>query len=194
MLRYTRTVDPTREPIALDEAKAQARITDTHSDALLASYITAARDKAEEILGYGLYTQTWRADFEEWDEAFPLPMCRTLQSVTSVKYYDVNGTLQTLSATYYETDTLARPVRLVRASAMSWPTLQADRRIGRIQITYVVGWSAVTSIPEQIKQGLRLWVTYLDADRDGRDPQALAAQTAALACWTDRLYGMDPCA
>lgn len=188
MSGYALVTAPASEPISLAEAQAQARITDTNSDGVLQGYIVAARQRAEQVLGYGLFTQTWRYDLDAFAEVIPLPMALKLQSVTSVKYYDADGVLQTLSSTYYELDTLRRPACVVRAPGMSWPSLQADRRIGKVQITYVVGWDDVASIPDVIKQGIRMYVTYLDADRDGMETQALAAQTAAERCWSDRLY------
>lgn len=189
---YARTVEPASEPITLTEAKAQARILDTNSDTQITSFIKVARQAAEDTLGYGLYTQTWRCDLSAFDEVIPLPMALKLQSVTHVKYYDTDGTLQTLDPTFYELDTLRRPACLVRAADKSWPSLQADRRVGLVQITYVVGWSQVADIPERIKQGIRMYVTYLDMDRDGMDVQAEQARKSAEACWTDRLYLLPP--
>jgi len=179
---------PTSEPVTPEEAKAQARITGADSDDLIASYIKTAREEAEDYLNYGLLTQTWRADLSEFAEVIPLPRAMKLQSITHVKYYDSDGTLQTLSSTYYETDTVSRPARLVRAADMSWPSLQADRRIGRVQITYVIGWSSAALVPERIKNGIKMFVSYLDADRDGMDVQASAARVSAERCWSDRLY------
>ncbi len=189
---YQLVTGPTTEPITLVEAKAQARITDTNSDTLLGTYIAAARHRAEQVLGYGLYTQTWRCDLSSFAEVIPLPMALQLQSITSVKYYDADGVLQTLSSTYYEMDTVRRPACLVRAANVSWPTLQADKRTGRVQITYVVGWTTTAAIPDIIKQGIKLYVTYLDADRDGLETQAAQAAAAAERCWLDRLYLVPP--
>lgn len=188
----TRTVDPAQEPITLTEAKAQARITDSNSDGLVASWVATARWMAEDTLGYGLFTQTWRADFSAFEDVMPLPMALQLQSVTHVKYYDTTGTLQTLSSSYYELDTMRRPAGIVRAADVSWPALQADRRVGLVQVTYVVGWTTIALIPERIKQGIRMYVTYLDADRDGMETQAGQARAAAEACWSDRLYYIPP--
>jgi len=191
-VRANLVTGPTSEPITLADAQAQARITDSNSDALLQSYIATARLRAEQVLGYGLFTQTWRYDLDAFEDVIPLPMALQLQSVTHVKYYDTTGTLQTLSSSYYELDTMRRPACLVRGADVSWPSLQSDRRVGKVQITYVVGWSTVASIPEVIKQGIRMYVTYLDADRDGMETQALAAQLAAERCWGDRLYHLPP--
>lgn len=192
MSAYVLVTGPTKEPITLAEAKAQARITDDSSNGVLGTYVKTAREEAEAFLGYGLYTQTWRYDLSAWSDVIPLPMALQLQSITSVKYYDANGVLQTLASTYYTTDTLTRPCRLLRASDMSWPSLQADRLTGKIQITYVVGWSSVETIPERIKHGLRMYVTYLDSDRDGREADAAQARIAAERCWSDRMELLEP--
>lgn len=190
---YALVTGPAQEPITIDEARRQARIVGEESDGLLRSYIVTAREAAEQKLRRALYTQTWRYDVQEFDEVMPLPMAAPLQSVTHVKYYDTDGTLQTLSASYYEVDTLATPGRIVRAPDVSWPALQADRRTGRVQITYVAGWATVASIPEKIKQGIRMYVTYLDADRDGMDAAATAARESAAACWSDEVYWVPWC-
>lgn len=190
---YIRTVDPVIEPLTLDEAKQQARITDDRSNDLLVSYIRAAREEAEATLGYGLLTQTWRMDLSAFAEIIYLPMAVMVQSVTHIKYYDTAGTLQTLSSANYLLETSSRPTRIARAPGMAWPALQADRLTARVQITYVAGWARAQDVPERIRQGMRLWVTYLDLDRDGLEPGALAARSAASLCWSDALSWYPPC-
>jgi uncharacterized phiE125 gp8 family phage protein len=189
---WTLVTGPAVEPISLADAKAQARITDDNSNALLSSYIATAREAAEEYLGRGLYTQTWKLSLDWFANVMPLPMAAPLASITSVKYYDEDGTLQTLATSYYDTDTVARPGAVVLKPDQSWPSVQSDRRNKRVEITYVVGWTAVSSIPEQIKQGIRLYVTYLDLDRDGMEENALKAREAAQRCWSDRVYWTAP--
>ena len=188
---WTRTVEPTQQPITLADAKAQTRIVGDDSNGLLQSYIASATDEAEQTLGYGLLMQTYKYALEEWYESIPLPMCRVLQSVDSVKYYDTDGTLQTLSSTYYTTDTTARPVRLVRAANQYWPSLQPDRQAAKVEITYTVGWTTPADVPERIKQGIRMRVAAFDHDRDGAD-MATSAQ-GWTRCWYDAIAHIDPC-
>lgn len=189
---WTRTTEPAIEPITLAEAKLHARITSTADDAALASYIGVARQAAEDVLNRGLLTQTWKLTLSSFADRIWLPMAAPLQSVSSVKYYDSDGTLQTLASTYYDTDTVSRPAALVRAANQSWPSLQSDRRTGRVEITYVVGWTAASLVPQRIRQGIRMYVAYLDADRDGLAEQASAARAAAEACWADRIEWQAP--
>lgn len=191
-IEWVRTVEPLQEPITIEEAKQQARITHDQSDGLLSSYIRTAREVAEDYLGRGLFTQTWKLTLDWFEDVIYLPMAAPLQSVSSVKYYDDAGTLQTLNSTYYTVDTTCRPGRIYRAPNQYWPTVQSDRITGAVEITYVVGWTNIALIPERIKQGIRLYVTYLDMDRDGLELGGEQARKAAEACWSDRVYWRYP--
>ena len=189
---WTRTVEPTVWAISLAEAKAQARIVDDNSNSLITSYIRTAQDECERYMGRGVTTQTWKLSLDYFANIIPLPMAAPLQSVTSVKYYDTDGVQQTLATSYYDTDAVSEPARLVLKPEQSWPTVQSDRRNGTVEIVYVVGYSTVSAVPESIKQGLRLYVTYLDLDRDGMHEGADRARQAAMHCWSDRVYWTPP--
>jgi len=191
---WIQTLAPTIEPLSVAEAKAQARITHAVEDGLFDSYIKTARGAAEDVLARGLLTQTWKLTGPAFADVIWLPMAAPLQSVTSVKYYDPAGVLQTLATTVYTVDTVSRPGRVVRAPLQTWPTVQSDRLSGPVEITYVVGWTAKELIPERIRQGLRSYVTYLDCDRDGLEEYGVRAKEAAEACWTDRVFWKPPCA
>ena len=190
---WTLTTAPTVEPITLAEAKAQLRQDHDGEDPLILSYIAAARQAAEEWLGRGLLTQTWTLTCEGFTDVIWLPMAAPLQSVTSVKYYDTSHVQQTLATTGYTVDTVSRPGRIVRAAAAVWPTTHYDHLSGAVEIVYKVGWSTPAAVPERIKQGIRLYVGALDADRDGLDGNFLTAKHAAESCWTDRVYLRESC-
>jgi uncharacterized phiE125 gp8 family phage protein len=186
------TTGPTVEPITVEEAKKQARITDAASDGLIESYIISAREACESFMGRGLLTQTVKAVLEDFANVMPLPLAAPLQSITHIKYYDGDGTLQTLDTSVYDTDTLSRPGAVVLKVGQSWPALHGDRRNGRVEITYVVGWTTPALVPEQVKQGIRMYVTYLDLDRDGMEAGAQNARNAAERCWSDRIWWTPP--
>lgn len=189
---WTVTVAPTIEPITLDEAKQQARITDINGDTLLVSYISTAREAAEAYMGRGLLTQTLKFVLDAFANVMQLPMAAPLQSVTSVNYYDTAGVQQTLATSFYDIDTVSRPGRVVLKPSQSWPSVQSDRRVGSVEIVYVVGWTSADLMPERIKQGIRQYVTYLDLDRDGMELRALEALQAAERCWSDRISWSAP--
>lgn len=189
---WTRVTDAAQEPVSLDEVKLHAGVTDVDSDGMLDGFIRVAREAAEQHMGRGLFTQTWKAMFSDWAHVLPLPMAAPLQSVASVKYYDAAGALQTLETSVYDTDLLARPGRVVLKPDQTWPELQSSRLNGRVEITYVVGWSSLAAIPERIKQGIRMYVAYLDLDRAGLTPGAQEARRAAERCWEDRIDWVPP--
>lgn len=183
---------PTQEPIAIGEAKQHAHITSVNDDATLQRYIRTAREDAEDYMNRALYTQTWKLTLDTFYQVIYLPRAAPLQSVTTVEYYDVNGVLQTLASTVYDVDTVSRPGSIALAANQAWPALQAVRRIGRVVITYVVGWSTVAAIPERIKQGIRMRVSHLDADREGLEEFGERARKASEACWDDVVTWIEP--
>jgi uncharacterized phiE125 gp8 family phage protein len=189
---WTRTVGPVLQPVSLEDIKAHARITDDASDSVLDAYIAVATQEAEAYMGRGLMTQTWKLLLSGFANVIPLPMAAPLASVTSVKYYNEDGTLTTLATSVYDTDTVSRPGRVVLKPDQSWPGLQSSRLNGRVEIVYVVGWTTEDAVPERIKQGIRQYVTFLDLDRDGLEARASDARLAAERCWSDRIWWTAP--
>lgn len=178
---WTRTVEPAagNEPVTLAEAKAQVRQTLTTDDTYLGTLIIAARNVAEEYLSRGLYTQTWMLAQDRWSNELWLPRAAPLQSVTSVKYYDDAGTLQTLGTSTYLVDTISEPGRIVRAPLQIWPVLQASRP-NAVEVQYVVGWTAVASIPQAIKLGMQLLIGHWYAHREAVSEAAAAVLPFAV--------------
>lgn len=191
-MQWVRTVAPVIDPITLQDVKDHARITQTQGDATTNHYIKAATEAAEQSMNRGLITQTWQLTLRWFADVMWLPMAAPLQTVSTVKYYDVDGVLQTLASTYYEVDTTARPGRILRAANQSWPALQSGKLGGRVVITYVVGYTTAALVPERIKQGIRLYVSCMDSDRDGMDPNGSRGRDAAESCWNDKVYAVEP--
>jgi len=193
---WARIVEPVVEPITISEAKDQVRLTTDDNNVNLNRYIKTAREAAEDTLNRGLLTQTWRLQRAAFADLMSLPMAAPLQTdVTTapvVEYYDITGVLQTLDPSVYRVDPLSRPARIALAPLQMWPSIQD--RDDAVRITYVVGWQTPAQVPERIKQGIRQYVAYLDAVRDGLDVQAHAAEQAAERCWIDRVYWNEQCA
>lgn len=190
---WSLTTAPVLEPFTVSEAKEQIRSVQDKEDGLLDTYIAAARHVAEEHLGRGLLTQSWTLALSDFVDVIPLPMAAPLQSVTSVKYYDVDGVQQTLSATVYTVDTRSRPGRIALAANQSWPAIQSLRKVNRVEIQYVVGWTTADLIPASIRQGMRLYIGLMDVTRDALDPGTKqAVDTIKAAFWTDRVFWSPP--
>jgi uncharacterized phiE125 gp8 family phage protein len=166
-IEWTRTVEPVLDPVTVADAKLHCRaLADVNDeDGNIRTYLRAAVRIGERQTGRGWTTQTWKLGAEDWAAKFYLPMAAPLQSVTSVKYYAADGTLTTLSSSYYLVDTLSEPGCVALAPNYAWPSLQADRRTWPIEITYVVGWTSVAQVPDDYKIGVCLLADHLYENR-----------------------------
>lgn len=182
---------PTVEPITPNDAIDQARSVPDAELGLLYSYIVTARQTAEDYMARGLLTQTWKLVLSWFEDVIWLPMAAPLQSVTTVKYYDAAGVLQTLASSAYVVNTTSRPGCLELAPNQSWPSVQSGRQFP-VEITYVVGWTDADLVPERIKQGIRSYVAYMHYDREGMDERAKYACEAATMCWSDIVHWKPP--
>jgi uncharacterized phiE125 gp8 family phage protein len=141
---------PEEEPVSLTEAKAHLRVDITDDDKLITNLIVAAREYVETYTRRALVTQTWELCLDAFPSEdyieLPLP---PLESVTSVKYTDHEGTETTFSD--YEVDVDSLVGRVVLSYGESWPvvTLKASNAI---KVLYVTGYGDAEDVPQAIKQ------------------------------------------
>jgi uncharacterized phiE125 gp8 family phage protein len=147
-------VPPIAEPISLSEAKDHLRIVDTADDAEVLRKLCESRQVAEHECGRQFVTATWKMTLDEFptESRGEVRLYRPpLMSVTSVKYYDVQGVLRTVSSGDYFVATESEPGRIVPKSGR-WPSTQ-DGRPSAVEIVYVAGYSAV---PDDLKAAIKL--------------------------------------
>lgn len=162
---------PAIEPVTLKEAKLHLRLTGTDRDALVVMLIKAVTRRAEVITRTALITQTWEETFDYFPSTIRLEKS-PLQSVTSIKYFDVDGVEQTLSDTLYQVDAVSMPSRIIPAYGESWPDLRTEK-LNKITIRYVCGFgSEASDVPETVRQ----WILVRLADLFD-NPQAVAIGT-----------------
>lgn len=161
---------PTLEPLTLAEAKAHLRVEVPDDDALIASYIIAAREWVEGQTRRALMTQTWDFTFD-WDWPtrrgriyIRLPVA-PVQSVTSVKYVDESGVTQTLSAATYQAVVNVEHPRIEAAYDSTWPSVrnQADAVTIRAVCGYGVGMS---DVPQPLRQAIKLLTAHWYENRE----------------------------
>ena len=184
-----RVTAPTALPVTLAECKAQARVIDSEEDALLTSMMWAATEDAEHLMGRAVMPQSWQLTLDSFFDpsvytdpvpitidlirgptvttgSVPLNLARpTVTAVTSVKYVDPAGTLQTMLSTAYQ---LAAAndygARLVPAYGTTWPATRAQPEA--VQVVFVCGYADAASVPELIKQWIRMRVAALYENRE----------------------------
>lgn len=165
---YRRTVAPTVEPMLVTEVRLSARIDQYEEDALLAEWIQTARQWIEQSWDLALIDQTIEETFDKIPKSGFLrltvrPVAATTD-VTSVKYYDEDNVLQTMSAADYVVSLDGHHCLIGLGEDASWPSTYARR--GAFVVTYTAGFGASASdVPRYIKSAIRMKVTDLYEQR-----------------------------
>lgn len=167
LIRRTRTVAPTVEPLTTSQAKKQLEIADsdtTHDDQI-ELLITAAREQWENDTDAATITQTWAETFAEFKDGMRLSM-RPVISISSITYYDSNNAQQTLASSVYGLDAATRQIRL--KSDQTWPGTYD--RWDAITVTFTAGYgSSGSDVPAVARQAMLLWLGYHFENRDMMD-------------------------
>lgn len=165
MTKWQITTEPTVEPVTLAEAKLHLRGVD-HSDEdnLITSLIKAARQWCEEYQNRAYITQTITWKLDRFPREFIVPRPK-LQSVTSIKYIDADGSEQTLDSSYYNVDIYSEPARIALAYGQSWPLLRGD--INSVEVIFVAGYGdAANDVPDKTKAAMKLLIAHLYEHRE----------------------------
>ena len=158
---------PSEEPLTTAEAKSHLRVDFTDDDTLIDALVVAAREYGEGFTGRAFVTQTWDyfADrFPADNGAIYLPR-PTLQSVTTLKYVDTDGTQQTLASSKYRVDINSEPGRVTPAYGEEWPSIRPVTNA--VEVRFKAGYGdAGTDVPDQIKQAILFLVGHMYEHRE----------------------------
>jgi len=144
---------------SLTEIKDFLRISSTDEDTLLEKLTLTAQQIAENYQGRTYRTQTWEYEMPSFPlsgESIELPMGAPLQSVTSIKYYDTDGTETTWSSTSYHVDIKNEPGKVVLRYGEVYPSDLLQTANGLV-ITYVAGSTDQASF-EKRNYMTKLWI------------------------------------
>jgi len=171
--------------VTLEEAKIQCR-QEEDDDVNIRGLINAAQEYVECDQSYTLLSTTFDLPVRGWwgnDTGLSLPR-PPLLSVSSIRYYDAAGNVQTLDSSWYEVrKPWKQPAVILRAPLKTWPTLQCDRKYP-IAIRFVAGFPDAASVPQLIKQAMLLLIEYWYDERSAvSEPLAGADRLLNLAGW-----------
>jgi uncharacterized phiE125 gp8 family phage protein len=158
---------------------------ETIEDNWLNDAIQAAREDVEDTTRRQLLTATWYYYLDRFpDKNYIVIPFGNLQSITSIKYKDSDGTETTLvEDTDYIVETNGEGCgRLVLPYGISWPSVSLYPS-NPITIEFVCGWTAATLIPKKIKQAILMICSDLYADRG----EKVIGQTVVESKTADRL-------
>lgn len=171
---------PAEEPVSLAEAKLHLRVDFADDDALITALISAARQAAETLTGRQIVTARWKLVLDSFPglslmgvpagQTFSLPGHAILlhkcpvQSIVSIQYLDMTGSLQTLASNSYTADFACEPARITPVFGQIWPVCLPQ--IGAVSVTFDAGYGAATTVPEGLKSWIKLRVGSLYAHRE----------------------------
>ena len=166
-MRYVRVVATVAGNACEFSADIVVMSSDYIEDTAIMGQIKAARDYCEKITWRALATQTITAYPTRFPSSNELELPRPpLQSVTSIKYKNSDGTEATLTETTdYLVDDERMFGRIVLAYGKSWPTF-TPYPMNPIKIEYVAGYSETNLIPETTKQAMLILIGHWYFNRE----------------------------
>ena len=167
---FKQITEPAVEPLDLSQIKTYHRVNGDDQDAVMGVLMVAARQVVENYTGRSLITQTWEGVTGQWGQR--LSLAASLQSVTSVKYYDVNGVLQILDPASYRVFNHGLVGEIHAVTGVNWPSVQT--RPDAIQVTFVAGYGDTSeSVPKPIWQAMMLLFGHFFENREATTPVAV---------------------
>jgi len=130
------------EPLSLEEAKLQCRVTASDDDVLIARLVVAAREYVERFTRRALTTKTIQLRLLEFPiDSKPISLPRPpLISVTTLEYRDLDTGNYTalVEGTDFEVDEAAEPAEIHLAYLQQWPS--ARYVFDGARVTYQTGY------------------------------------------------------
>ena len=161
-----RVTAPAVSPISLAEAKAQMRVEGNDDDTIIERLVNAAVAfvDVQGVLGRAMITQTWG----EWLAPNPSTVMLSLgpvQSVSAIKYYDIDGVLQTATLADFNVFGTPNRITITPKTGKAWPVTQT--RDDAIKIEYVVGYGSTSaSVPQTVRHALLMLVAHWYENRE----------------------------
>ena len=138
-MNLVQTVAPLSEPLSLEDAKTFMHILENDEDTLIESFISGAREYAENYTNRQLMTATFELTNEIIYSGFALPK-NPVQSVTKIEYMDLNGTYQIMSTNDYY---VYIENEITKLHINQLPPYKQDKRA--FKITFISGCDVVPS-------------------------------------------------
>ena len=175
---------PTAEPVTLDEVKSRLRIDSdlTDEDDWLTERIIAAREACESYHGWNYMQRQYELYLDRWPHKRYIDILKPpLQSVESVKYYDIDDTEYTFSD--YLANAVKIPGRVTLKANCQWPVAELQPENG-IVIAFTCGYASADDVPQLIKDCITASVCYWWQNRGKTDvPDQILRALAPSRMW-----------
>ena len=173
-------------PVSLTEAKAHLKVDISTDDTLITNLIIAATQLSEEYTNRFFINTVINQTCTTFLDLKQLYKSKVV-SVTHVKYYDSDNTLQTLASSNYVVNNQFEPAQINLVVDGSFPDI-ADR-IDAIECKYTVGYGAAASdVPNAIKQAILLTIGNWYANRESVITGRTSTELAQSSLWLLNTY------
>jgi uncharacterized phiE125 gp8 family phage protein len=165
-MRYVLLTAATSDPVSVAEAKTHCRIDSSSEDAYIRQLISSATRYVERRISRQFCEASWTLYLDCF--APEIVICKLpVMSITTVKYYDLGGTLQTLAAATYQSDIVSpdAPGRLMPAYGYGWPSVREDT-YNAVQIAFKAGYGDPEDVPQAAKRAILLLVSQWYENRE----------------------------
>ncbi|MGL5724997.1 head-tail connector protein [Cetobacterium sp.] len=156
-MNLVQIVAPLSEPLSLEDAKTFMHILENDEDTLIESFISGAREYAENYTNRQLMTATFELTNEIIYSGFALPK-NPVQSVTKIEYMDLDGGYQLLDDSHYY---VYVENEITKLHINQLPIYKQDKRA--FKITFIGGYYVV---PSGIVAYIRMAVSTMYENRE----------------------------
>ena len=160
---------PTVWPVTVSEVKTYTRILESVSDTLVDQWIKSATEQAQNYQHRAYLDQEWELSYDQWPPStFSIPI-NPVQSVDSIKYYDTDGTENTLSTDIYQVDFSSEVARVSLNFGEAWPASTLRSMRGFV-VAYTAGYgSSADDVPLNVKDAIYLYCAFRYENRIAED-------------------------
>jgi uncharacterized phiE125 gp8 family phage protein len=163
-----RSSSPVVEPVSLADAKSHCRVDIETDDALIAGYITSARELCEDYLDRSLVTQQYVMRLDQFPPEIEIPRppmasAGTATAVTVTYTLNDTGATATLAASQYRVDRDSTPGAIRNVYGGTWPSNRDDQN--SISVTWWAGYGNPGSVPQRVKNAILMTVLALYENR-----------------------------
>ena len=149
---YEVSTAPTEEPVTRAELSLWSKVDSSDDNDILDSLIKAARTYSETYTRRGFVTQTVKAYFPCFSNLMILNRS-PISAITSIQYYDLDNSLQTLATTVYDANLKKEPGEITIGYNQTWP--ETYDKPNAVIVTMTVGYGAASAVPEEIKTAIK---------------------------------------
>ena len=138
------------------QAKAHLKVDVSDDDTIIDNIVLAATQSCEIFTNQYFIDTVVTQYSDTWSDIYQLYKS-PVDSITHIKYYDSDDSLQTLSSSNYILDGASKPARIGIAVDGELPNL--SDRINAVEVKYTVGYGTASSdVPEGIRQAVLLTI------------------------------------